>query len=97
MLQMRARSFALRDQFPDLLCGIYTAEEVMGMEPVSKGLQSGDVTPASDLDEIVGELLGEQMETTGAITEPIEGEVEEDPAIGALFDTSPIPDGVGAH
>ena len=33
MLQMRARAFALRDAFPDLLCGLSIAEEVMDYEP----------------------------------------------------------------
>jgi len=31
MLQMRARSFALRDVFPDVLCGMNLAEEVQDM------------------------------------------------------------------
>lgn len=92
MLQMRARSFALRDQFPDLLCGIYTAEEVMDMDPPAKGLQSGDVTPATDLDEIVGQLLEAPQNATQATTEPIAGEVEEDPAIDMLFNTAPEPE-----
>lgn len=32
MLQMRARAFALRDAFPDLLCGLSIAEEVLDYE-----------------------------------------------------------------
>lgn len=33
MLQMRARSWALRDAFPDLLSGLYLAEEAMDIPP----------------------------------------------------------------
>ncbi|OOY20857.1 hypothetical protein BMI86_10140 [Thioclava sp. DLFJ5-1] len=42
MLQMRARGFALRDTFPDVLRGLYVAEEAQDM-PVMR-----DVTPAGD-------------------------------------------------
>lgn len=37
MLAMRARGFALRDQWPDVLKGIHTAEELYGMEPIIEG------------------------------------------------------------
>lgn len=40
MMQMRARSWALRDVFPDVLRGMPIAEEVMDMEP-------RDITPAA--------------------------------------------------
>jgi hypothetical protein len=39
MLQMRARAFALRDGFADVLGGLYIAEEFVGAEPMK------DVTP----------------------------------------------------
>lgn len=35
MLQMRARSWALRDAFPDVLRGFIAAEEMIGIEPVT--------------------------------------------------------------
>lgn len=38
MLQMRARSFAMRDQFPDALKGINVAEEVRDYEPMEKNI-----------------------------------------------------------
>lgn len=44
MLLNRARTFCLRDAFPDALRGLYTAEELMDLPPKN-------VTPAS-LDEI---------------------------------------------
>lgn len=40
MLKMRARSFALRDVFPDILGGMYIAEELQGIQPDIK-----DITP----------------------------------------------------
>ncbi len=38
MLQMRARSWALRDVFPDVLRGVQIAEEVMDIEPEEREL-----------------------------------------------------------
>ena len=35
MIQMRARAFALRDAFPDVLCGVHAAEEMDGAEMMS--------------------------------------------------------------
>jgi hypothetical protein len=43
MLQLRARSFALRDVFPDVLAGLYMREEAMDIP------QERDVTPVADL------------------------------------------------
>lgn len=45
MLQMRARSWACRDTFPDALKGLYVAEEAHDMEPI-------DVTPARPAREV---------------------------------------------
>lgn len=42
MLKMRARAFALRDAFPDVLGGMYTTEEALDMEPIK------DITPAKE-------------------------------------------------
>lgn len=38
MLQMRARGFAMRDQFPDALRGISIAEEVQDYQPIEKNI-----------------------------------------------------------
>jgi hypothetical protein len=45
MLQMRARGFALRDAFPDVLGGLYLAEELQG----NGNGEMKDVTPAANL------------------------------------------------
>lgn len=62
MLQMRARAFAMRDVFPDVLKGIAVAEEVQDVEAVPSQ-QSAYVAPAIEapkalpLAKEVGELL----------------------------------------
>ena len=51
MLQMRARGFALRNAFPDVLRGVITREEAEDYPvDVSKGREPIDVTPKADLD-----------------------------------------------
>lgn len=51
MLQMRARGFALRDAFPDVLKGLITAEEAQDY-PEDKPIPVKDITPANPLDAI---------------------------------------------
>lgn len=46
MLQMRARSWALRDAFPDVLRGIYSAEEVADMDGPSAEVADAEPEPA---------------------------------------------------
>ena len=43
MRQMRARAFALRDVFPDVLRGLSIAEEAMDVPPVEKHMGAADV------------------------------------------------------
>jgi len=51
MLQMRARSWALRDTFPDILRGLNCAEEIIDIEPEQQPAELKDVakkmTPAA--------------------------------------------------
>ena len=50
MLQNRARAFALRDVFPDVLKGLYTAEELIDSLPIDMG--SADVvSPINEVAE----------------------------------------------
>lgn len=56
MLKMRARGFALRDNFADVLGGLYIAEEAQDMAP----RQMKDITdanPLGDVKEIEGDTL----------------------------------------
>lgn len=75
MLQMRARSWACRDAFPDALKGLYVAEEAHDMSP----RDAIDVTPERPKREVVT-IDPEQI---------INGEPPEDPK--ATADSSPQP------
>lgn len=55
MLQMRARSWALRDVFPDALRGLSVAEEVVDIDPVIDS-GSGSATEADSRPQTVEEL-----------------------------------------
>lgn len=58
MLQLRARGFALRDQFTDLLRGLKTVEEVQDY-PVEVEIEPRQVTRLDDIsDELEGENNG---------------------------------------
>lgn len=50
MLQMRARGFALRDAFPDVLKGLITAEEALDYPDEAKPRPAKDITPRNPLD-----------------------------------------------
>jgi hypothetical protein len=50
MMQMRARGFALRDAFPDVLKGLITAEEAQDYPDEAKPKQAKDITPRNPLD-----------------------------------------------
>ena len=52
MMQMRARGFALRDAFPDVLKGLITAEEAQDYPDEAKPKQPRDITPRNPLDTI---------------------------------------------
>ena len=52
MLAMRARGFALRDAFPDVLKGLITAEEAQDYPAEDKPRQARDITPANPLDAL---------------------------------------------
>jgi hypothetical protein len=52
MLAMRARGFALRDAFPDVLKGLITAEEAQDYPAEDKPRQARDITPANPLDSL---------------------------------------------
>jgi hypothetical protein len=52
MMQMRARGFALRDAFPDVLKGLITAEEAQDYPDEAKPRQAKDITPRNPLDVV---------------------------------------------
>ena len=71
MLQMRARGFALRDAFPDVLKGLITVEEAQDYPDEAKPRPVKDVTPmpANPLDVIAPPALPEpESEPIEAVT-----------------------------
>jgi hypothetical protein len=61
MMQMRARGFALRDAFPDVLKGLITAEEAQDYPDEAKPRQAKDITPRNPLDMVAAPAI--QAET----------------------------------
>lgn len=69
MLQMRARGFAIRDAFPDLLKGIISAEEAEDTPPPTKlvtGLDSVALPKAPTTEKLVGDVLEASLEPPDA-------------------------------
>lgn len=67
MLKMRARTYALRDAFPDVLQGIYTAEEIQDAvfeDITDRSPQNGTKTAR------LADSLKQQIQPTAAETEP---------------------------
>jgi hypothetical protein len=62
MMQMRARGFALRDAFPDVLKGLITAEEAQDYPDEAKPKQARDITPRNPLDMVAAPAI--QAETS---------------------------------
>lgn len=73
MLQMRARSWALRDAFADALCGLIGAEEAMDLRE-----EPQEVTAEVKRESTVSDAISKVAEKFGGTTEP--DEVEVDPA-----------------
>jgi len=83
MLQMRARGFALRDQFPDVLKGLISAEEAADYPAEAQRLEK-NITPrpANPLDSIAP--LAENQSV-----DEIEIEIEDDP-VPLIVDIWPL-------
>lgn len=60
MMQMRARGFALRDAFPDVLKGLITAEEAQDFPEEAKPQITKDITPRNPLDAVSTPAITEQ-------------------------------------
>lgn len=61
MMQMRARGFALRDAFPDVLKGLITAEEAQDYPDEAKPKQPRDITPRNPLDMVANSQPAAQI------------------------------------
>lgn len=76
MLQMRARGFALRDAFPDVLKGLITAEEAQDFPDDAKPRPPKDITPrkpANPLDVIAAPEPPLELEAPSVTEEEIMG------------------------
>ena len=87
MMQMRARGFALRDAFPDVLKGMITAEEAQDYPDEAKPKAAKDITPRNPLDAIappqaiteplqIEEALADTVDNVVAEPEPVAQETE---------------------
>lgn len=109
MLQMRARSFALRDAFPDLLRGLGVVEEVMDITPVDVPGETvvEAVTDAKGVDGLKARLRAVESnppvpvdvaatEAETAKTEPVEEASESGKEAEAVNETAqaPVPEEV---
>jgi hypothetical protein len=85
MLQMRARGFALRDAFPDVLKGLITAEEAQDY-PSEDRQPAKDITPRNPLDAISAPSralpsVSEPERALSSVTEPPRVEQTSDPIV----------------
>ena len=88
MLQMRARSFALRDKFADALSGLIMAEEAQDYSTIS------DFTPKTQtLNSKLDELINDQVQEVKEVVTPVEKlNPEKLQELGALVLTHNISD-----
>jgi hypothetical protein len=78
MMQMRARGFALRDAFPDVLKGLITAEEAQDYPDEAKPRQAKDITPRNPLDVVAAPKVSEPISDPVAIAQAMADTVDVD-------------------
>jgi hypothetical protein len=84
MMQMRARGFALRDAFPDVLKGMITAEEAQDYPEEAKPRDSKDIAPRNPLDVIAPpEPVREPQQIEAAMADTVEP-ISDNPEVVAL-------------
>lgn len=75
MMQMRARGFALRDAFPDVLKGLISVEEAQDYPDEAKPRPAKDITPRNPLDMVTKP----QLEAIESVEVVLEAEPESEP------------------
>jgi hypothetical protein len=73
---MRARGFALRDAFPDVLKGLITAEEAQDYPDEAKPRQAKDITPRNPLDVVAAPKVSELISDPVAIAQAMADTVD---------------------
>lgn len=77
MMQMRARGFALRDAFPDVLKGMITAEEAQDYPDEAKPRAAKDITPRNPLDAIAPpQAITEPLQIEEALADTVDSDVD---------------------
>lgn len=71
MMQMRARGFALRDAFPDVLKGLITAEEAQDYPDEAKPRPVKDITPRNPLDALQAPAVAPAPALPAEVSEPV--------------------------
>lgn len=75
MMQMRARAFALRDAFPDVLKGIHIAEESQDMPP-EKDMGQADVVESKTKTEALKDLVAGKKQAAAHIFDEVMKAIE---------------------
>lgn len=84
MMQMRARGFALRDAFPDVLKGLISAEEAQDYPDEAKPRPAKDITPRNPLDMVAKPApaaIPAMTTDPQVIAEAMADTVDEEPAV----------------
>ena len=90
MLQMRARGFALRDAYPDVLKGLITTEEAQDYPEETKRPPK-DITPRNPLDVLQAPAPAPAVEFTAPDVETGEVEIVDHPPFEELAIEPPAP------
>ena len=77
MMQMRARGFALRDAFPDVLKGLITAEEAQDYPDEAKPRPAKDITLRNPLDMVAPPVIPTVTSDRVVIAQAMEDTVDE--------------------
>jgi len=79
MMQMRARGFALRDAFPDVLKGLISVEEANDYPDEAKPRQTKDITPRNPLDAVAKVAIPAMTTDSRVIEQAMEDTVDVEP------------------
>jgi hypothetical protein len=90
MLQMRARGFALRDAYPDVLKGLISVEEAQDYPEETKRPPK-DITPRNPLDALQAPAPAPAVEFTAPDVETGEVEIVDHPPFEELATEPPVP------
>jgi hypothetical protein len=97
MMQMRARGFALRDAFPDVLKGLITAEEAQDYPDEAKPKQTRDITPRNPLDMVAKpaiEVTNDRAQIEDLMADTVDAVVLPDTAVVHIEEVAQVTEAV---